>query len=148
MKTMTLRLLFTVAILAGLAAAPDAQTFRWEPNRSLDTIGDRVERAIDQAQRSIDRQWRTFERQWELRARTAERTARLAHQNAERRADHHRAHRFARIALCFPPRASGVMKTPTCRSAPTPTPAATTTIAMTITTSTARCAIPTSPRVR
>ncbi len=63
MKTMTLRILFTLAILAGLAAAPDAQTFRWEPNRSLDTIGARVERALEQAQRNIERQWRTIERQ-------------------------------------------------------------------------------------
>ncbi len=86
MKTMTLRLLFTLAILAGLAAAPDAQSFRWEPNRSLDTVGERVERAIEQAQRSIDRQWRTYERQWEMRARAAERAAALAARNAERHA--------------------------------------------------------------
>jgi hypothetical protein len=86
MKTMTLRILFTAAILAGLAAAPDAQTFRWEPNRSRDTIGERVERALDQAQRSIERRWQTFERQWELRSRAAERAAARAHRNAERRA--------------------------------------------------------------
>ena len=86
MKTMTLRILFTMAILAGLAAAPDAQSFRWEPNRSYDTIGDRVERAMDQAQRSIERQWRTVERQWELRSRTAERIAEQAERNAERHA--------------------------------------------------------------
>ena len=86
MKTMTLRLLFTVAILAGLAAAPDAQTFRWEPNRSRDTVGKRVDRAIDQAQRSIERQWRTIERQWELRSRTAERLALQAQRSAGRRA--------------------------------------------------------------
>jgi len=29
---MTLRILFTLAILAGLAAAPNAQTFRWDRN--------------------------------------------------------------------------------------------------------------------
>ena len=83
MKTMTLRILFTLAILAGLAAAPGAQTFRWEPNSSLDTVGARVERALEQAQRNIDRQWRTIERQQELRARIAERIA----AQAERRAD-------------------------------------------------------------
>lgn len=86
MKTMTLRILFTIAILAGLAAAPDAQSFRWEAGRSRDSIGDRVERAIDRAQRNIERQWRTMERQWELRSRAAERAARLAQQNAERHA--------------------------------------------------------------
>ncbi len=82
MKTMTLRILFTVAILAGLAAAPDAQTFRWEANRSRDTIGERVERALNQTQRSIERRWQTFERQWELRSRAAAQ----AQRNAERRA--------------------------------------------------------------
>lgn len=87
MKTMTLRILFTLAILAGLAAAPDAQTFRWEPNRSLGTIGARVERALDQAQRNIERRWRTMERDWELRARAAERVA----ARAERQASLHAA---------------------------------------------------------
>lgn len=86
MKTMTLRSLFTAAILAGLAAAPDAQTFRWEPNRSRDTVGERVDRALHQAQRSIDRRWRTIERQWELRARAADRAAARAQRHAERRA--------------------------------------------------------------
>jgi hypothetical protein len=86
MKTMTLRILFTVAILAGLAAAPDAQTFRWEANRSGDTIGERVDRALDRAQRSIERRWQSFERQWESRSRAAERAAAQAQRNAERRA--------------------------------------------------------------
>ena len=50
------------------------------------TVGERVERAIEQAQRNIERQWRTFERQWELRSRTAERLAQQAQRNAERHA--------------------------------------------------------------
>ena len=83
---MTLRALFTAAILAGLAAAPDAQTFRWEPNRSNNDIGRRVERALEQAQRNIDRQWRNIERMWDLRARNAERIADQARRSAERRA--------------------------------------------------------------
>ena len=83
MKPMTLRLLFTAAILAGLAAAPDAQTFRWEAGRT-DSIGDRVERAIEQAQRSADLRWRNMERQWDLQARAAERAALRAQQHAER----------------------------------------------------------------
>jgi hypothetical protein len=86
MKTMTLRALFTVAILAGLAAAPDAQTFRWEPNSRSYDVGARVERALEQAQRSIERQWEQFERQWDQRARSAERVAEQARRNAERRA--------------------------------------------------------------
>lgn len=85
MKTLTLRLLFTAAMLAGLAAAPDAQTFRWEPNRRLD-VSERVERALEQAQRAIDLRWRMFERQWDRQARQAERVADLAARSAERRA--------------------------------------------------------------
>ena len=86
MKTMTLRILFTMAILAGLAAAPDAQTFRWEPNRSRDTIGERVERAIDRAQRAVDLRWRVIERQWDARARAAERVTERAARQSEQRA--------------------------------------------------------------
>ena len=86
MKTMTLRVLFTLAILAGLAAAPDAQSFRWEPNRSYD-LGDRVERAFEQAERNIERQWRNVERLWDLRLRNAERISEQARRTAERRAD-------------------------------------------------------------
>ena len=83
---MTLRALFTVAILAGLAAAPDAQTFRWEPNSRNYDVGARVERALEQAQRSIERQWRHVERLWDLRLRNAERVSEQARRNAERRA--------------------------------------------------------------
>ena len=86
MKTMTLRALCTAAILAGLAVAPDAQTFRWEPNSRSYDISDRVERALEQAQRNIDRRWQQFDRLWEQRARNAERIAEQAARNAERRA--------------------------------------------------------------
>jgi hypothetical protein len=58
---MTLRILFTLAILAGLAAAPDAQTFRWEAGRHNDA-GSRVERALEQARRNVSRQWDRIER--------------------------------------------------------------------------------------
>lgn len=51
---MTLRILVTLAILAGLAAAPGAQTFRWEPNNRTD-VGQRVERALERASRRVDR---------------------------------------------------------------------------------------------
>ena len=87
MKTMTLRALFTFAILAGLAAAPDAQTFRWEPNSRNYDVGARVDRALEQAQRTIERRWQLFERNWDRRERTAQRIAEQARRNAERRAD-------------------------------------------------------------
>jgi hypothetical protein len=100
MKTMTLRALFTFAILAGLAAAPDAQSpgpqrgsragvesFRWEPNSRSYDVGERVERALEQAQRTIERRWQQFDRDWERRERTANRLADQAQRNAERRAE-------------------------------------------------------------
>jgi hypothetical protein len=44
--TTTLRILFTLAILAGMAAAPDAQTtFTWQAGRSYDA--DRAERLAE-----------------------------------------------------------------------------------------------------
>ena len=71
---MTLRILFTLAILAGLAAAPNAQTrgpqrgsragvemFRWEPGSHNDASS-RVEHALAQARRSVARQWERIER--------------------------------------------------------------------------------------
>ena len=79
---MTLRLLFTAAILAGLAAAPEAQTFQWQAGRT-DSVGERVERAIEQARRNVDLRWRHMERQWDLQVRAAERAARRAEQHAE-----------------------------------------------------------------
>lgn len=62
--TTTLRILFTLAILAGLAAAPAAQTFRWEAGRSYDAQR-RAERALEQARRTIERQLRNVERRAE-----------------------------------------------------------------------------------
>lgn len=63
---MKLRILFTLAILAGLAAAPGAQTFRWKAGRSQDVkiradqlgrrIAIRVERAVDRVARQVERQ--------------------------------------------------------------------------------------------
>lgn len=66
---MILRMLFTLAILAGLAAAPDAQTFRWEPNnnnRRDDTASrvERVERVLEHAWQQVDRQWHRIDQQW------------------------------------------------------------------------------------
>ena len=60
---MTLRIVFTLAILAGLAAAPTAQTFRWEPgDHNHDHISRAVERALERAERAIDRASRQAER--------------------------------------------------------------------------------------
>jgi hypothetical protein len=56
MKKTTLTILFTLAILVGLAAAPDAQVFRWEPNNQRDNVSSRVERAVAQARRNVQRQ--------------------------------------------------------------------------------------------
>lgn len=44
--TATRRILFTLAILVGMAAAPAAQLFIWEPNRHAD-IRDGVRNSID-----------------------------------------------------------------------------------------------------
>ncbi len=66
---MTLRrILFTLAILAGLAAAPGAQTFRWEPNSGHSSVNDRVHRAVERAYREVERQVR-------VQIRSATRTA-------------------------------------------------------------------------
>jgi Putative adhesin len=81
------RVLFTLAILAGLSAAPDAQSFRWEANSRSYDVGDRIERAFEQAERNIERQWRNIERLWDQRLRNAERISEQAQRNAERRAD-------------------------------------------------------------
>jgi len=63
---MTLRILFTLAILAGLAAAPGAQTYRWEPNNNrTDTTAQRVERALERARQQVDRRWHRIEQQWQ-----------------------------------------------------------------------------------
>ncbi len=54
MKTTTLRILFTLAILVGMAAAPDAQTFTWQAGRSYDAA-ERAERLAEQRLRNAER---------------------------------------------------------------------------------------------
>ena len=83
MKTTSLRILFTLTILAGLAAAPDAQTFTWQAGRSYDDAR-RAERAVEQARRSVEQRLRNAERLIEQRTRNAERIADQARRSAER----------------------------------------------------------------
>jgi len=83
MKTTTLRILFTLAILIGMAAAPDAQTFTWQAGRSYDSA-ERAEHIAEQVRRSVERSMRNAERTMELQRRSAERATALAHRNAER----------------------------------------------------------------
>ena len=75
---MTKRFLFTLAILIGLAAAPSAQTFRWQAGRSdVSAQTDRtIERALAQAERAVERARLNAER-------SAERTMRLAEMRAD-----------------------------------------------------------------
>ena len=83
---MTLRIIFTLAILAGLAAAPAAQTFRWEPgDHDHRDIARAVERALDRAERTLDR--------WTDRAeRLADRIQSRMAARADRIEAHVRAH--------------------------------------------------------
>jgi hypothetical protein len=85
MKTTSLRILFTVAILVGLAAAPGAQTFTWQAGRSYDAE-QRAARVVEQARRTVERNLRAAERAFELRMRNADRIAEQARRNAERHA--------------------------------------------------------------
>jgi hypothetical protein len=86
MKKSTLTVLFTVAILVGMAAAPGAQTFRWEPNSHRSDIGERISRAIERAHAAADRRWEVMERQWERHMVRTNRVAEIAQRNAERHA--------------------------------------------------------------
>ena len=58
--TTTLRILFTLAILAGLAAAPSAQTFQWQAGHQHDDARVRARAAViaRQAQRNVRRVYR------------------------------------------------------------------------------------------
>jgi hypothetical protein len=85
MKTSTLRILFTLAILAGLAAAPDAQTFTWQAGRTYDAE-QRAERIAEQARRSVERSLQQADRLIQQRLRSSERAAELAVRTADRRA--------------------------------------------------------------
>jgi hypothetical protein len=76
MKTTSLRFLFTLAILVGMAAAPDAQVFTWQAGRSYD--------AAERAERLAEQRLRNAERITEQARRNAERIAAQALRNADR----------------------------------------------------------------
>jgi hypothetical protein len=84
--TTTLRILFTLAILAGLAAAPSAQTFRWEAGRSYDAER-RAERIVEQARRSAERAVRLAERRADAIQRQVERRVNSAQRQVQRRVE-------------------------------------------------------------
>lgn len=88
MKPTTLRILFTLAILVGLAAAPHAQTFRWEPNQHSDIrVRERVVINLDRMQDSIERSMDRLGREMDRRVNRASRIAEQASRTAARRAD-------------------------------------------------------------
>ena len=75
MKTTTLRILFTLAILAGLAAAPNAQTFHWQAGRQNDdVVNERVQIALDRAQRAVDSRYEIVQREVERSLARAQRS--------------------------------------------------------------------------
>jgi hypothetical protein len=92
MKTTTLRILFTLAILTGMAAAPNAQTFRWQAGRQNDDVIVRervqreVERSLARAQRSADLAARIAERHADAIARAARQRIDAQVRNQVRRA--------------------------------------------------------------
>ena len=69
---MSLRILFTLAILAGLAAAPTAQTFRWQAGADSDhvrvhaddRVAERVHRAVERARARAERSWDRVAERW------------------------------------------------------------------------------------
>jgi hypothetical protein len=92
---MTLRLLFTLAILVGLAAAPGAQQFRWEADHSGDW--DLDARVSAHVSRVVERLAESAERLAERLSHRAERAALRASARIERRTDHLLAHLESRL---------------------------------------------------
>ncbi|MBY0493021.1 MAG: DUF4097 family beta strand repeat-containing protein [Cyanobacteria bacterium] len=82
MKTTSLRILFTLAILVGLAAAPSAQVFTWQAGRTYDA----EPRAARNAARVASQARRTAERVAAQARRNAERILAQAERSANLRA--------------------------------------------------------------
>jgi Putative adhesin len=94
---MTLRILCTLAILAGLAAAPGAEQFRWEAGRSDADLADRiaddiermVERLSDSAEHLAHRLSHRVERAAERAAARIKRRAEIMRHRVESRIERH-----------------------------------------------------------
>lgn len=86
---MTLRILFTLAMLVGMAAAPAAQSFRWQAGRTDSSAqADRaISRALAQAERAVERARLNAERSTERAMRLAERRADLITRQVQRSID-------------------------------------------------------------
>lgn len=91
---MTLRILCTLAILAGLAAAPGAQQFRWEAGHSGDWDDARISAHVS---RVIERLAESAERLAERLSHRAERAALATSARLERRTDDLRARIESRL---------------------------------------------------
>jgi hypothetical protein len=88
MKKTTATILFTLAILVGLAAAPDAQVFRWQAGRQNDDARTRarVQSSLERARAADERRAEAIERAVERSIARAQRSSDLAQRLADRRA--------------------------------------------------------------
>jgi hypothetical protein len=91
---MKLRILFTLAILAGLAAAPGAEQFQWEAggqgaDQSLARLSDHLDHVADHLARVAERVGRRMERVADRLAWSAERRAERIQSRIERRLHSH-----------------------------------------------------------
>jgi len=102
---MTLRILFTLAILAGLAAAPAAQPFHWQAGdgaRFHARVAERVHRAVERAHWRAERVWDRLASRWDrgsdrpvagavserVRAQVAARVSQQLRERLDARLDH------------------------------------------------------------
>jgi hypothetical protein len=92
MKTTTLRILFTLAILAGLAAAPNAQTFHWQAGRQVDEVA-----VKERAQREVERSIARAQRSAELAARMAVRRSTIVSRSYHSRSFNYAANAGAQV---------------------------------------------------
>jgi len=85
---MKLRILFTLAILAGLAAAPGAEQFRWEPGHGTDhsvhQLSHRVDLMVERMTRLAERVSRSVERAADRLAWSVDRQAARVEARVER----------------------------------------------------------------
>ena len=105
---MTLRILFTLAILVGLAAAPGAEQFQWEAGHGhgsdlADHLADRIEHVVERlalvAERVATRVSARVERAADRVASRIERAADRVEERVESRIERHVATRTARAGM-------------------------------------------------